>query len=64
LVTGGDDYEIVFTVAARDEAAVRREAERRHVRLTQIGRVVPGSGVAARFAGRAVSFAKTGFTHG
>ena len=64
LVTGGDDYEIAFTIAARDEAAVRREAERRHVRLTRIGQVVPGSGVAARFAGKAVSFAKAGFTHG
>lgn len=64
LVTGGDDYEIAFAVAARDEAAVRREAERRHVRLTRIGRVVPGEGVAARFAGRPVSFVRTGFTHG
>ena len=64
LVTGGDDYEIAFTVAARDEAAARREAERRHIRLTRIGRVVPGAGVTARFAGKPVNFARTGFTHG
>ncbi len=64
LVVGGDDYEIAFTVAARDEAAARREAERRHIRLTRIGRVVPGAGVVARFAGKPVSLEQTGFTHG
>jgi thiamine-monophosphate kinase len=64
LVTGGDDYEIAFTVAARDEAAVRREAERRHLRLTKIGRVTGGQGVVARFGGKAVAFDRPGFTHG
>ena len=64
LVAGGDDYEIAFTVAARDEEAARREAERRHIRLTCIGRVAPGAGIEARFAGRPVAFDRTGFTHG
>lgn len=64
LVTGGDDYEIAFTVAARDEEAARREAERRHIRLTCIGRVTEGAGLAARFGGRPVAFARTGFAHG
>ncbi len=64
LVTGGDDYEIAFTAAARDEGALRREAERRHLRLTKIGRVTAGQGVVARFAGQTVSFDRTGFTHG
>lgn len=64
LVTGGDDYEIAFTAPARDEAALRREAERRHLRLTRIGRVTAGQGVTARFAGRAVAFDRSGFTHG
>lgn len=63
LVTGGDDYEIAFTAAARDEAALRREAERRHLRLTRIGRVTAGQGVSARFGGRPVAFTKPGFTH-
>jgi thiamine-monophosphate kinase len=31
LATGGDDYEIAFTAAAKDEPALRREAERRHL---------------------------------
>ncbi|HEX8660709.1 MAG TPA: thiamine-phosphate kinase, partial [Brevundimonas sp.] len=64
LVTGGDDYEIAFTAPARDEAAVRREAERRHLRLTKIGRVTEGQGVVARFGGKAVAFDRPGFTHG
>jgi len=64
LVTGGDDYEIAFTAPARDEAALRREAERRHLRLTRIGRVTAGEGVAARFGGQPVAFDRTGYTHG
>lgn len=63
LVTGGDDYEIAFTAAARDEPALRREAERRHIWLTCLGRVTEGKGVTARFAGRPVAIAAPGFTH-
>jgi len=64
LATGGDDYEIAFTAAASDEGALRREAERRHIRLTRVGRAVAGSGVAVRFEGRPVDVARTGWTHG
>ena len=64
LVTGGDDYEIAFTASPRDEAVLRREAERRHLRLTRIGRVTAGQGVVARFGGQPVTFARPGFTHG
>jgi thiamine-monophosphate kinase len=63
LVTGGDDYEIAFTAPARDEAVLRREAERRHLRLTCIGRVTAGQGVLARFGGQAVPIDRPGFTH-
>lgn len=64
LVTGGDDYEIAFTVGPKDEAAIRREADRRHLRLTRLGQVAAGSGVIARFAGKPVEFPRGGFTHG
>lgn len=64
LVTGGDDYEIAFTARAADEAALRREADRRRLRLTRLGRVVAGQGIIARFAGQPVPFERTGFTHG
>jgi thiamine-monophosphate kinase len=64
LVTGGDDYEIAFTARAVDEAALRREADRRHLRLTRIGRVVAGQGIVARFAGQPILIDQPGFTHG
>ena len=64
LVTGGDDYEIAFTAPAGDEAGLRREAALRHLRLTRIGRVTSGQGVAACFGGRPVTFVRGGFRHG
>lgn len=63
LVTGGDDYEIAFTATPRDEGALRREAERRHLRLTRIGRVTAGEGIVACFGGQPVAFDRPGFTH-
>jgi thiamine-monophosphate kinase len=64
LVTGGDDYEIAFTASPRDEPVLRREAERRHLRLTRIGRVTAGQGVVARLGGQPLTFDRPGFTHG
>ena len=64
LTTGGDDYEIAFTAHPADEGALRKEAERQHLRLTRIGRVTAGTGVVARIGGKPVLLAKTGWTHG
>ncbi|HYD28219.1 thiamine-phosphate kinase [Brevundimonas sp.] len=64
LATGGDDYEIAFTARAADEAALRREAERRRLRLTRLGRVAAGQGVIARFGGQPIAIDRPGFTHG
>jgi thiamine-monophosphate kinase len=64
LVTGGDDYEIAFTASARDEGALRREADRRHLRLTRIGSVTTGQGVVARLGGQSITFDRSGFSHG
>lgn len=64
LATGGDDYEIAFTAPADEEAALRREAERRHVRLTRLGTVTTGQGVTVRYDGGPIVLQKTGFTHG
>ncbi|RZJ30289.1 MAG: thiamine-phosphate kinase [Brevundimonas sp.] len=63
LATGGDDYEIAFTAHPKDEPALRREAERRHLWLTCLGRVTEGRGVTARFAGQPVAIASPGFSH-
>lgn len=64
LATGGDDYEIALTVRPGDAAALKREADRRRLRLTQVGRVVAGSGVQARVAGAPVPVDRPGWTHG
>ncbi|MFC5390216.1 thiamine-phosphate kinase [Brevundimonas bullata] len=63
LATGGDDYEIVLTVPAGAEKALRREAERRHLRLTRIGRVVEGKGVIVRHLGQEITPTRIGWTH-
>ncbi|HAF80999.1 MAG TPA: thiamine-phosphate kinase, partial [Brevundimonas sp.] len=42
LATGGDDYQIVFTAPARLVETLRREADRRRVRLTLLGEVRAG----------------------
>ena len=64
LATGGDDYEIAFAAPPSAEAALRREAERLHLRLTKLGRIAAGSGVTARWGGKPVTILKPGFTHG
>lgn len=63
LATGGDDYEIILTVPAGAENALRREAERRHLRLTRIGRVVEGQGVVVRHLGAEITPTRVGWTH-
>ncbi|KQS56221.1 thiamine-monophosphate kinase [Brevundimonas sp. Leaf363] len=63
LATGGDDYEIAFTAAPKHEDALRREAERRHLRLTRIGEVRTGAGLTITHAGRALTPLKGGWTH-
>lgn len=64
LATGGDDYEIAFAAPASAEAALRREADRLHLRLTRLGRFASGRGVTARWGGKPVAIARPGFTHG
>lgn len=63
LVTGGDDYEIALTCLPSNEAALRREADRQHLRITRIGQVIVGSGVDVRFGGKVVHPGKTGWRH-
>lgn len=63
LATGGDDYQIAFSVSPGAVEAVRLEAERLHIRVTAIGEVTAGSGVAVRHEGRAVAVGKAGWRH-
>ncbi|NBB51648.1 thiamine-phosphate kinase [Rhizobium sp. CRIBSB] len=63
LATGGDDYEIAFTAPPAHEKRLRREAERLHLRLTALGRVVAGQGVTVRHDGRVLAVERAGWTH-
>ena len=63
LATGGDDYEIAFTVRPGSEDVVRREAERLLIPVTAIGRVTAGQGVGVTHEGSAVAIDKAGWRH-
>lgn len=64
LVSGGDDYEIAFTLAPADIAACMTAAAEAGIALTRIGAIVTGGG--ARFLdanGDEVRFASRSFSH-
>jgi thiamine-monophosphate kinase len=64
LLTAGDDYELVFAVAAKDEPKLARIAEASGVKTTKIGRIARGQGVTVRDAqGNALEFARGGYEH-
>lgn len=60
MLTGGDDYQVLFTLAPDDEHELRRSG----LELTVIGDVVSGEGVDLfRADGSVVDVAKGGWTH-
>jgi thiamine-monophosphate kinase len=64
ILTGGDDYEIVCTVAPARIAALQAACAAGGVALTEIGRVRAGEG--ARFIapdGKALTFRRASFSH-
>lgn len=64
LLTGGDDYEIVFTAAPEAADAVRRAGAETGLAVTRIGCLVPGNGVVVQRAdGTAVAIRNGGYHH-
>ncbi|MGZ9021324.1 MAG: thiamine-phosphate kinase [Rhodoplanes sp.] len=65
LLTGGDDYEIVATVAADNLGALIAEAAAAGVAVTEIGAIETGEGRAAFIGadGRPLVFARRSFSH-
>lgn len=64
VLTGGDDYEVLFTAPSDAAAAVQARARDTDTAVTAIGRVVEGSQVTVRDAsGKAVEAAKQGYRH-
>jgi thiamine-monophosphate kinase len=64
ILTGGDDYEIVCTIASERPASFRSAAEAAGVTITEIGRIVEGQGAAFLAAdSQPLSFARASFSH-
>jgi thiamine-monophosphate kinase len=62
-LTGGDDYELCFTLPAPAEARLRAVAAEWAVPVTRIGTVVAEPGVRWRYQGRALQVPDTTFRH-
>jgi thiamine-monophosphate kinase len=63
ILTGGDDYEIVATVAPEKLAALRTAAAAAGVPVTEIGRIVDGEGARFVLKGKALTFARPSYSH-
>ena len=64
LASGGDDYEIAFTVHPGRLEAVVAAGERSGTRLTPVGVVEPGGGVRTVFEGQERRPTRSGWRHG
>ncbi len=62
-LTGGDDYEIVLTLAPDKLAHFQEAARAAGVAMTEIGRVQAGEGARFRREGKALAFARASYSH-
>ncbi len=64
ILSGGDDYELVFTAPPEASAAVTDAAARSDVAVTEIGRIEDGGGVKVIAEdGREIALTLTGYRH-
>lgn len=64
LLTGGDDYELLFAAAPEDAAAVQAASATAGVPVARLGRFVAGDGVVVRDAsGATITLAHGGWSH-
>jgi thiamine-monophosphate kinase len=62
-LAGGDDYELCFTAASRQRAAIDALAQDSGVRITRIGEVTAGTGIVWHCDGREITLGLDGFDH-
>lgn len=63
-LTGGDDYELLFTADESQTDAIMSASRQAGVPATRIGRVIPGSGVAVLDGeGKEMRLSRTGWQH-
>ena len=63
LLTGGDDYEIILTVAQAKLQAFQATARAARVPVTEIGRMRSGDGAQFTRQGKPLVFARPAFSH-
>ena len=63
ILTGGDDYEVLLTLAPQKFAAFRAEADRAGVAVTEIGRMTSGQGARFLRDGKTLRFARPSYSH-
>ncbi|MDK2123452.1 thiamine-phosphate kinase [Parachitinimonas caeni] len=63
VLAGGDDYELCFTAAPAQRSVIEALAPALGLRLSRIGRMVPGRDVQVFRAGQAIRPALRGFDH-
>jgi thiamine-monophosphate kinase len=62
-LSGGDDYEIVLTLAPEKRAAFSAMAKNAGVSVTEIGRIAAGQGARFMHGGKAIVFARASYSH-
>jgi thiamine-monophosphate kinase len=62
-LSGGDDYELCFTIPARNEASLAELVLNDELGITSIGSVVENDGLACTENGTVVDYTDTGFLH-
>jgi thiamine-monophosphate kinase len=62
-LTGGDDYEILLTLAPEKFSAFRDAARAAGIAATEIGRVTAGQGARFLRGGTAMTFARASYSH-
>ena len=62
-LSGGDDYEIVLTLAAGQTRRVSRGGAPAGVAVTEIGRMTAGEGARFVHEGKTLSFARPSYSH-
>jgi thiamine-monophosphate kinase len=63
ILTGGDDYEILLTLAPARLAAFRTAAQKAGVAIAEIGRIAAGEGTRFMRDGKVLAFAQPSYSH-
>jgi thiamine-monophosphate kinase len=62
-LTGGDDYQLCFTVPEAHAESLLEKAKTQSMDITRVGEMVSGSGVIDAGTGKAFKYTQSGYTH-